>query len=87
MHKVLRGSDPDAPRINVLTPVDEAHVDAGAYAFRRPSVHHEPIPAPKPKNLPAEDSKSGKTKRVRTSLPAIDASGQLTFKNKFGAMV
>ena len=76
MDKVLRPSDPNATRINVLTPVDEPHLDAGAYSYRRPSVHADPIPAPKPKNITQDDAKSGKPKRVRTSLAAIDVAGE-----------
>jgi hypothetical protein len=44
--------------LNVLTP-NEPNIDAGAYSYRRPSVHHDPVPAPKPQRLP-EDVKPGK---------------------------
>ena len=63
----------DQPQRNILTPVDEPNLDSGAYSFRRPSVHHDPVPAPKPTRL-YDDAKSTKQKRVRTSVTTIDSS-------------
>ena len=57
VEKVLR--HPPEHHLNVLTP-NEPNIDAGAYSYRRPSVHHDPVPAPKPQRLP-EDVKPGKT--------------------------